>query len=224
MVKFKIALCLYGQTRTFLNTFNNIKKNVIGLNDVDIFIHTWSSDMDDKIIDLCNPISIKIEPDKNFINYKNIDIEKLYSDDLYNNVLPQIYSINEVRKLKIDYENKFNFKYDYVVKMRMDILLNKPFDYNMFNPEFYYFCKCHWDGFFILDDNISIQNSKNFDDLYNMWDYKNLYFNLSGLEYYKPFGRTLFFGEGCLNYFIDMKNIRNKCIRTEALDYNILRK
>jgi len=89
----KIALCISGQPRCALETYNLIYDNIIVPNNADVFIHmnfdsnntyikkshadngkcNLNSDIDKKIIDLYKPKSFLVEKPKNFMN-KNIQI------------------------------------------------------------------------------------------------------------------------------------------------------
>lgn len=39
----KIAICLFGNLRTFKQCSNSLEQHVSSINECDIFIHTWSS-------------------------------------------------------------------------------------------------------------------------------------------------------------------------------------
>jgi len=89
----KVALCISGQPRSAIETYNLIYENIIKPNNADVFIHMnfdanniyiekshadngnckLSSDIDKRVIDLYKPKCVLIEKPKNFIN-KNIKI------------------------------------------------------------------------------------------------------------------------------------------------------
>lgn len=147
----KIALCLYGHLRTFEYCYKSLRNNIIDLYDCDVFMHTWSTTEcstaswhDDKAknsssIELTNKLisyyklkDILIENQENKENEygyfhpvdfpdKNVSIWGVHC--LW-------HSISQVNKLREDWQNKNNVKYNFVIFTRPDILFNNKFDLN----------------------------------------------------------------------------------------------
>jgi hypothetical protein len=98
----KIAICFYGQTRT-AKVLDDIYSR---MDYVDFFASTWN--------DFKNKSSFHFMTD---FETKPVDCYKFI-----NNTHRSIYSMYRVNKLKKRYEAKHNFKYDYVMWTRSEIL------------------------------------------------------------------------------------------------------
>jgi hypothetical protein len=140
MKKYKIAVCLCGQSRTW----NYCKESIKNFYDssyhnsnnieVDYFIHTWDINtwrypkQDHSIFyneqfteheDLCNffnPKKFEIENHESFIKKRNV----LYPNVQYITWESLYHSIKKCMLLKRSYELENNFEYDVVVKARFD--------------------------------------------------------------------------------------------------------
>ena len=104
----RIAVCFFGlhpsecwKDKTPLNDLSHVywKKNVFDRNDnVDIFLHSWSINNKDKLINEYNPTTYKIEHQKDFSNKNHMKsrseehILNRFSVDIFsvfNNLLPK---------------------------------------------------------------------------------------------------------------------------------------
>jgi hypothetical protein len=141
----KIAVCLSGQIRTGLECADNIIHFFkSSCHHIDFFIHTWDTTSSspfncievypsrikkvnkytiDKLLTKYNPKGFKIENHDKFLkkHLKYRDVNKINSNDLEKN-----YSFYKSITLKKIEERKNNFKYDYVIKFRMDCVLLNP--------------------------------------------------------------------------------------------------
>jgi hypothetical protein len=132
----KIAICFSGQTRTAIKASENLIRYFGELySDCDFFIHTWNVNTDkagppnsfeiiddgliDKLIEIYNPKKIKIE-NYNITNCEEFD-NLAYKNGINNSMF---YSFMQSIKLKKEYELENNFKYDYVIKIRFDLIFN----------------------------------------------------------------------------------------------------
>lgn len=118
----KIAFCLYGivgkNTKSYEKgyyiplkyAYNTYKKNLLDGNDVDVFIHSWSGDKKNEILNLYKPKSYLFEKIK------------------YNNY--PFLSMSKTIKLKNQYEIKNNITYDFVIVIRFDLLFLKKINFN----------------------------------------------------------------------------------------------
>ena len=131
----KIAVCLSGQVRTAVENFPNIK-NFLGdvYNDCDFFMHCWddcsyktynlsnirkkpykeSKTKFEKIYELYSPKKMQIA---------NPDIEYGYNICKFMGIEPLWYSFLKSVQYKQQYELDNNFEYDYVIKLRYDVIL-----------------------------------------------------------------------------------------------------
>lgn len=116
--KRKIALCISGKINNIEDCYNSWTKNIIMNNDVDIFI-------------CCNT------PSKNEINYiKNVIKPKKYvfydknmkniSKYWYENFSNMIYKLYVCNNLRLKYQKQKKIKYDYIIKLRPDLVFHTP--------------------------------------------------------------------------------------------------
>jgi hypothetical protein len=125
----KVAICFSGQVRpdTFQKSYDSIYNNIIKHHNPDIFVHSWldnGKDAKELIIKTYNPKKIILEECSEKIPYKNY--------------IPMFKSIFESNKLKKQYEVENNFKYDVVIRLRFDIMIQEiqtfsPYDMNKLN-------------------------------------------------------------------------------------------
>lgn len=136
----KIAVCFSGQWRTGNYCYDNLKRFFgILYPDCDFFVHTWDANKQ-KCYNLSNVFSKEsnltedeIQELNNNYNPKKIIIEnysKIYEESQYNNiktfdiVQPLWYSFWKSIELKKQYEIENGFEYDYVIKLRPDVIFN----------------------------------------------------------------------------------------------------
>lgn len=127
----KVAICIVGNPRSFKRTFESFKKNLLKQINADIFIHTYNqigqerSDVyvdgtAEEYIELYSPVSRQID-ELNF-NFQILQTMEPYFKSCY-----------EVMQLVKDYENKYNFKYDIIIKTRADMEYIKPINIDILN-------------------------------------------------------------------------------------------
>lgn len=163
----KIALCLHGLFDSITDTtskgidgFYYIKKHILNKGDVDVYIHSWSFNEKEKILDLYKPKNFIIENFRvddfsKIINNRGISEIKDCRGRSQINILGHFYSIQESFKL-IDGE------YDIVIKSRFDLgrINRNTSGPNKHNP---YPVQC-----------INFDIDKNMDKIYMAnWDYFN---------------------------------------------------
>lgn len=122
----RIAIQYSGEIRHLLDCFNNHYENFFIKNPdyhIDIFAHLWA-EVDDNRIDrinkLLNPVDICFEPQ---INFNREDIVQDPRFPWYTpNMVSMFYGIEKVNDIRLDHEKKNNIEYDYIIRMRPDIL------------------------------------------------------------------------------------------------------
>ena len=125
----RIAICFSAQVRTALYAVDNIKKFIGPLwNQCDFFCHTWLKDTD-KLFEhemyvLSNKTTVEqstIDKLHEIYQFKKFKIEN-WEDVVLQRPFdpPLFYSWIESLKLKQEYEKENNFKYDIVIKLRLD--------------------------------------------------------------------------------------------------------
>lgn len=141
--KLKTALCISGHLRTFESNYKSVKDNILDKMDCDVFIHTWDTlglsyrftdsnlytaetkKMVDTIYQLYTPKKLVIEKSKPF-HVTPIMHKQLLDHRDIPGILSMYYKIEECNKIKKEYEDEHNFKYDCVVRFRGDLWVEQP--------------------------------------------------------------------------------------------------
>jgi hypothetical protein len=171
----RVALCFYGLVGSRLNkngegedldpeiAFNYYNKNILKHNEVDVFIHTWSTSHKKKLIKLYSPKNSKFQNQKDFFqskdhksvknieypkNIKNLLIKFFFRKE-YHKRLENIkkssfrahsrwFSSKMSIELMKSYETKNNFTYDYVMITRLDIGFFKKIQFKKLDLRIFY--------------------------------------------------------------------------------------
>lgn len=148
----KVALCLSGQMRFFDDGWQSVKELVVNPLNADVFLHTWetSDNRPNFIGEYKEHILQKMSPSIYFVE-PQISFERL--GGCSNRTVSMYYSMNYVNKLKSWYESTHNFKYDVVIRSRIDnasletpklenfnyeVLYCLPFGNGYFQDQFFY--------------------------------------------------------------------------------------
>jgi hypothetical protein len=192
----KLALCYSGIPRDCFKTYyNHIMYFTKWFEnyDIDIFFHFWYKDSNENSSDPA--MSFKGVHYSKFYNWNNLgskqEILDLYRPKLYNfeqpicfdtkliktrriltnNVYSMFNSILKCNELKTQYENKYNFIYDTVIRIRTDLIcLDTNIQYPI-NNELYTFKKY---SKFKTHDTFAIGDSKNmniYSEMFNNLEY-----------------------------------------------------
>jgi len=221
----RIAVCFSGQIRTGVEASENLLRFIGDLFPyTDFFIHTWDvetkknynatriiskptelkqSTIDD-IIKVYNPKKIVVE---NWNTVSKIDNESIAGFTLKQLIPPMWYSLSKSMEYKKEYEIQNNFEYDYVIKLRTDIIfppirnLKTEIELGNFKntPNLYIENRqqiINTDVHFI-DDVYFISNSKNMNIV---GDY---YYNLRNNININNFSKGWPFGYGLPRYLIE---------------------
>ena len=203
----KIALCLFGLTGGNSsvgglgkkihpkNGFKYYNKNLLSLYDVDVFVHSWSTEFKEEIINLYNPKKYIIESQKPFneislsnFGYRHLhDLRKLkpykapyldFNDNVafekFETLLwrsySRWYSTYKSIELKKEFEAEKSVEYDFVVSSRFDIALLKKIQFEKLDKEKFYASFRHNRDDFndAIYDLIFISTSKNMDSFSNL--------------------------------------------------------
>jgi hypothetical protein len=152
-----IAVLICGQWRSGDKCFDNIIKNIINPllenNNIFIFITTDYTNINNKFI--CDILNYNDNIDfKKYFNIeddiffcKNIE-KKLYNKmdvkhhknyiNINKNLIFQWHKVNICYKLLEKYELNNNIEFDYIIKTRPDLLINKQIDINIINSNYLY--------------------------------------------------------------------------------------
>ena len=184
-----VALCLYGQMRTYDDCLPFFQENIIDPLDPDVFIHTWEhrggiSNRSSQHTD-SPPRQQKIKEDeiKQIYSAQQVVVEKFHESDydeldgvsppeeIKNNdqytksVLPLLYKLYKCNKLKQKYEKKRDQKYDIVIVTRPDVAIFTPLPNEILNePDYMWELRSQRSrDTEALDDIIVISSSSNID-------------------------------------------------------------
>lgn len=150
----RIAVCFSSQIRTGVITAPNIKNYIGDLYSFcDFFVHTWDietlsqndinshnqdkttfennknkpvivkKEVFNKFYSLYNPISMVVEP---YFSTNHLEVAggRRYNKKIDGSVLSLFESIYECNLLKKNHEEKYGFKYDYVLRLRPDLVIH----------------------------------------------------------------------------------------------------
>lgn len=161
----RIAIELYGLTRSYKATFDSFFFNLLQENYkdgyiIDIFIHTWS-ESDSSDINWRNPNGNLNRNNLNNFIYKDLinkynpkaiivdsplDIDKniIFDEKIcnhkrsYSSLVSCFYSRHKVNELRKQYEKENNIEYDWVLMTRFDVLFNNPLRLETYTNDFKY--------------------------------------------------------------------------------------
>lgn len=220
----KTALCLSGQTRTWKHTFATIQEKLIQPFNADVFMHTWSvqgnkvpnPDLLDGFSHDTRPLDPAViseyNPKQAHIEYPDYEYFKGFINDVrFYNVIMMHYSIYRSNLLKFEYEARYNFKYDLVIRCRFDsyfyyvnIERTLPF---LHNTIFLAPNQSHGDEFSALRKRILFEEGIRY-----MPNDQFAYSSSEGMDYYSSLYPTLLKGpsihdvplhaEGLLSYYL----------------------
>lgn len=132
----KVALCLFGLAGGSVGkmgkgdtidpaiAYKHYKEHILSKNDIDVYFHTWESDVSQKIIDLYKPVSHEV--DTPVVFDKNPDKQRAFS---------RWYSTRRsIDLIKGDY--------DIVMLSRFDVAFFSDVIFSDYDPEYFY--ASHW--------------------------------------------------------------------------------
>lgn len=205
----KIALCISGQLRCVDKTYQSLFYNLLKEYNPDIFISTWD-DFPIKLKQaetLYDPKEILIEKP---IQFNNLEKFANRMENIRNplNVLSMYYKIQSCNLLKKNWEQKYDFKYDFVIRWRSDIYLTHEVKIPISNGKSIFVPQ--YGHYFGVNDQVAIGASDLMDKYSCLFDKKEEYFE-SG---------QVFIPEILLAHHLNKENINIEKIN---LDYLLLR-
>ncbi len=183
----KIAFCLYGLVGSATQKYgvgrdvdyrighHFNKKHIFDQNDdIDTFIHSWSTNHEEGLIETYEPKSYVIEEQ---IDFKQSSIRQ-------NSFASRWYSLAMANQLKSIYEEENDFKYDWVILSRFDYIFNKDINLKDWDSDNFYISHiqecidgaCVCDNWGMYSDPWFIGNSSDVDL------FSTLYENLSSYK------------------------------------------
>ena len=192
----KVALCLYGLVgsnrgksydkkggtdKVLEACFKSFKNHIIDKNETDVFFHTWDQEFEDELVKKYNPKLYKTEKQKIFYDTvpgPNKRVQAHYS---------RWYSTKIVNQLKQKYEKENNFKYDFVILSRFDMIWTVDIICKKLNKNIFYIpgqtkggVSWGWPNNksglpYEIGDLFFVSNSENMDNFSLLYDYINDY-------------------------------------------------
>lgn len=185
----RTALCLFGLIGNAEGKSGNIKegqldvlkyshkhwkKYILKKNNVDIFIHSWNTDIQNEVNRLFAPVNSVYEEPINF----DIPDYVLGEEKRKQNHYSRWYSTAKSLELKHNHEKKHRFQYDCVMSARFDIGWRKPIIFKNHDMNNFYAPGWHRSSKTKLKDFWFFSNSATMDK------FGELYYQLN--EYNKP--------------------------------------
>jgi len=141
----KIALCLHGlvgsiqgknqdlkggSDKVLEHSFYHNDRYILG-SDVDVFIHSWSTELEKEMLEMYKPKKATIQPQIDFTvpDYIQSDYKRAFSH------LSRWYSYQQAVNLKSAYEAEHNFQYDFVLVQRFDLCWNRSIEFESFKQD-----------------------------------------------------------------------------------------
>jgi hypothetical protein len=192
----RVALCLYGQPRNYIEGHKYIKQFILEKYEPTVFFHTWfdkdlagtiydvspwrtidqnyktmKEDTIDNLVQLYQPERYYYEKPITF-NIENIinsnGYQKTEKKTNVNNTLSQMFSRQRVRNILEEYQKENNMTFDMVIGIRFDIQISKLEDFDV--TQNIYVFNFHKERPLIFPDNIIISNSTNFLKIFDIFN------------------------------------------------------
>jgi hypothetical protein len=154
----KVALCLMGivgsatdkygigQSIDYRIGHHFIKKHILDKNDVDIFMHSWSIEFKEGLLNAYKPKKYLIEEQ---LDFGEETLRK-------HSITSRWYSTKKAIELKSEYEKENNFNYDFVMIYRLDCMFNTDLVFSNYDNKHFYTshkvecynnsCRCEHNG------------------------------------------------------------------------------
>lgn len=156
----RLALCLSGQARSYNKSYHYIKQNLLDHYNVDTFIHSWKPDDFSKLIRIRENLESYYNP--KYIHFDwpldkdiNSDMRVPNPSHPANFCTSMLYSIYRADSYRIWQETNTNSKYDFVIRSRFDLALNKVIDFGSLQKGVVYVSK-DVEGPSLLNDQFAI--------------------------------------------------------------------
>ena len=137
-------------------SFENYVSHIFGDHEVDVFLHTWSMDQKNEILELYNPVASIIEPQTDFSDIEMSryplthlasyrDLFLAYDENVVEEVVrPLIFrshsrwcSTRQSIQLMSQYAAQKQVRYDWVVQLRFDLFFLKRLHFESMDPELF---------------------------------------------------------------------------------------
>ena len=131
----RVALCLSGQVRALDANLHTILDNLVRPCNADVFCHFWDSGPGGRV--RAEEAVNRLQP-KAFAIAAQIDFTQHSGRGHTPRTRSQFYSVKQANNLKKQYEEQKGLTYDFVIRTRTDLVIQKPFSTKDHNPDFVY--------------------------------------------------------------------------------------
>jgi hypothetical protein len=151
--------------------YKHYKKHIFDNNDVDVFMHSWSTDLESPLCDTYHPKMAAFEKDRLFHPAKKGQISAPgFPDGIASKkqiTLSRWYSLQKSVQLKKQWEEAQGFTYDCVMVGRFDVAWLTDVHFNKFDMNFFY--ASNW---CVMKVKGAKKNLRHEDYYYQGWDKK----------------------------------------------------
>lgn len=131
----RVAVCLSGQARAIEANLHTIIENLIEPCGADVFCHFWDSGLGGR--SRAEEAVARLRP-KYFQIDEQIDFGRYPGKGNIPRTRSMFYSLKQANSLKKLHERREGFVYDFVIRTRTDLVIQKPFKPEEHDPEFMY--------------------------------------------------------------------------------------
>jgi len=144
----KIALCLFGLVGgkegkdgkggniDYTIAYKHYQKHILDKNDVDVFIHSWSVNLEKELKEIYKPQKSIFQKQKRFAWFDR------RNNDEKHRACSRWYGSKKTIELKKEYEIENGFVYDWVMVSRLDLAFFTDVIFNRYDPGYFY--ASHW--------------------------------------------------------------------------------
>jgi len=145
----RTALCLFGKVGgtegkdnsggpvDFALCSTHYKKHIIEPNNCDVFMHCWDGEHEQKLVELYKPKKSMFDMQLPLLE-KTVNNERVKINGASLRAYCRWYSTKKVIELKQQYEKENNFKYDWVMLGRYDLMFLVDFDFSKLGDKKFY--------------------------------------------------------------------------------------
>jgi len=247
----KIAICLHGLASgtndrgvpvSFEEGIKSLKDNVFGDHDVDVFFHTWSKDSEEDLKEKYNPKRYLVEEQVIFEHPYGMDSKQYsFTPDIQTKLqstYSRWYSLGKCMNLKKEEEESKDFKYDFVLAPRFDMVFYEKFiKFEDLDPDKFYVSNWWHNKFnFGYSECWFLTGSDNADKIGDLYNQINGYL-AEGSEYEKnlmslreispqeaPQIDNKISNHGLIKWHVDSNNIDTSFVGLEYNSWSLVRK
>ena len=151
----RVAVCLSGKVgntkgkagnfksdvRVLMKGFEHYKRHILDKNNVDVFIHSWDTELSFDMHMLYKPVKSLIEKQKKFkipSYVKGVGKFNFLRHSRKQNHYSRWYSNKMVNHLRSQFEKENNFKYDFVMTTRFDLAFERDVIFEDYDQSYFY--------------------------------------------------------------------------------------